>query len=76
MMHIRKSNGQGGFIFTKVSINQCVGTKDFHMIHGQIHRTEGAYTVIEGQIKVNRKLRRRIEQIREMVSSTSIQKKT
>ena len=32
----------------------------------------GAYTVIEPQIKVDRKLRRRIEQIREMASPTSI----
>ncbi len=36
----------------------------------------GACSVIERQIKVDRKLRRRIEQIREMASSTSIQKKT
>jgi hypothetical protein len=36
----------------------------------------GACSLIERQIKVDRKLRRRIEQIREIASSTSIQKKT
>jgi hypothetical protein len=36
----------------------------------------GACSVIDRQIKVDKKLRRRIEQIREMASSASIQKKT
>ncbi len=36
----------------------------------------GAHTVIERQIKVDRKPRRCIEEIREMASPTSIQKKT
>ena len=36
----------------------------------------GACSVIERQIKEDRKLRRRIEQIREMASSTSSQTKT
>ena len=42
---------------------------------GSYGRVGGACSVIERQIKVDRKLRRRIEQIREMASSTSIQKK-
>jgi hypothetical protein len=36
----------------------------------------GACSVIDRQIKVDKKLRRRIEQIREMASSASIQKET